>query len=191
MKVLGAAALFIGLAALGCGGKSGASGDPANPDVDAGPDVGMPASMDAAVTPGEVVGRPISDADRATCSASPLQVIDWSTEGELASLVRGQWISCGRTNAWPSKMVGLEFHDDRTWVLLVVDAAGVVERGRGIDETGKWVVTFAGTGSGPLALGIQFDSQPNGGTSVSRATFTDQPSQMRLGDILGTFVRPR
>jgi hypothetical protein len=130
-----------------------------------------------------VVGRPSFDLPGVASEDRGLV-----TEAELASLVRGQWIACGPSNAWPGKMVGLEFRDDRTWVLLVVDAAGAVSRGQGIDETGKWVVTFAGTGS-PLALGIQFDSQPNGGTWVSRAVFTEQPAQMRLGDILGTFAR--
>jgi hypothetical protein len=193
VKIFGLVAIPVLLAAPGCGGKSAAGfNDPADSGADAGRDVGTPVGpIDAGAAPGDVVGRPWSEDLRATCPASPLEIVDWSTEVELATLVRGQWIACAPTTAWPSKMIGLELRDDRTWVLLVVDATRAVARGRGIDETGKWVVTFAGTGSGPLALGIQFDAQPNGGTSVSRAIFTEQPAQMRLGDILGTFVRPR
>jgi hypothetical protein len=136
------------------------------------------------------VGRVYGQGFPRECSISPLAITPWTSESELTQLVTGQWLACMNSTIWPAGSIGIEVRADQTFVMLIVDAGGRIARGPGVNYSGTWVFTDAGTGNGPLALGIRFDTQPGGGTWVARPVFTESPTQMKMGDILGQFTRP-
>lgn len=170
-SIFGASVLGLGLVA--CGGDLGT-------DTRKAPSPETPSSTPASTFTAQDV-----DAATARCSAPHGDLETYATVDKLVSMLSQTWLYCG---TFVGKRVGVELTADGHFYWLSRNEAGVVIRGKGIEEAAGYEITPP-SNAAFNNVSFQIDViYPSGSIMGTRATFEAGPRRLALQGFDGMFV---